>query len=108
MRSSSCFPGDGSRSAESVTRPIVVRPGNGRILTVIAVGFLVLDGVLLGLSGLWSHHPGRIVASALLFGGAALVLRFWRRHRSRLAEIAGERQALRAAARSLRDLTRSS
>lgn len=75
---------------------------------MIAVGFLVLDGLLLGLSGLWTRRPGRIAAGGLLLAGAALVLRFWRRHRRRLAEIAGERQALRDAARSLRDLTRSS
>jgi hypothetical protein len=87
---------------------VVVKPGSGRILTVIAVGFLVLDGVLLVLSGLWARHPGRVVAGAALIGAAWLVLLFWRHHRRRLAEIAGEREALRDQARSLRDLTRRS
>lgn len=83
-----------------------VAPPRGRALTYLAVGFLLLDGVLLFLAGLWSARPGLIAGAAicgLLAGG---VLALWRRQRRLLTEMAEAREAVRAEARALRELLR--
>lgn len=81
-------------------------PPRGRVLTQIAVGFLLLDGVLLLCAGVWSRHPGLIggaVACGLLAAG---VLLLWRRQRRLLAEMAEARETVREEARALRELLR--
>jgi hypothetical protein len=79
---------------------------SGRTLTILAAGFLALDGLLLGLSGWWELNLSRLGAGAALLGGAGVVVLFWKRQRARLEEIADARAALRAEAGELRDLLR--
>lgn len=81
-------------------------PPRGRALTYLAVGFLLLDAVLLGLAGLWSRRPGLIGGAALCGGLALAVLLLWRRQRRLLAEMADAREAVQTEARALRDLLR--
>lgn len=81
-------------------------PPRGRALTYLAVGFLLLDGVLLLLAGVWSRHLG-LIGGALACGAlAAGVVLLWRRQRRLLAEMAVAREAVRQEARALRDLLR--
>jgi uncharacterized membrane protein YccC len=82
------------------------RARSGRTLTILAAGFLALDGLLLGLSGWWELNLPRLGAGAVLLGAAGVVVLFWKRQRARLDEIADARAALRAEASDLRDLLR--
>jgi len=81
-------------------------PVRGRISTLLAVGFLTLDGVLLVVAGLWGRSAGPAIGgvACLLFAGLVLIL--WRRHQRAVAELAEARQALREEACALRDLLR--
>lgn len=81
-------------------------PPRGRALTYLAVGFLLLDGVLLGLAGLWSGRPGLLAGAVACAGLAAGVVLLWRRQRRLLAEMAEAREAVRTEARALRELLR--
>jgi LPXTG-motif cell wall-anchored protein len=76
----------------------------GRALTIIAVGFLALDGVLLGLAGWWTRQINLILAGVVLLLAAVGVLYLWKRQRKRLADITAARAALKAAAGELRGL----
>ena len=78
--------------------------GSGRALTVFAIGFLLLDGVLLGLAGLWARKPGPVIVGVLLVAMAGLVARLWRRHLRQLQQIEVARQEIKGEARALRDL----
>lgn len=75
-----------------------------RTLTTLAVGFLVLDGLLLSYSGL------RLDRLSLLLGGAAclvvagLVVVWWRRYRRDLAELERARREVRAEVEAIRAL----
>lgn len=70
----------------------------------MAVGFLLLDGVLFVLAGLWSGARILLVWG-LLFGVAAgLVALAWRAQRRRLAAISAARRSLQSEAESLRGL----
>jgi len=81
-------------------------PPRGRALTYLGVGFLLLDGVLLFLAGVWSRHPG-LIGGALACGAiAGGVLLLWRRQQRLLAEMAVAREAVRQEAGALRDLLR--
>jgi hypothetical protein len=73
-----------------------------RTLTLVAVGFLALDGTALVGIGLWSRRVGLLLAGAglLLAGGAVLL--FWRRHLRRLDEIAAARREVRDEAEAMR------
>ncbi len=63
--------------ARAVSRP-------GRTITVVAVGFLVLDGVLLTLAGMWLGRVG-LVLWGVGFGAAAVaVVFYWRRYLGQL------------------------
>lgn len=81
-------------------------PPRGRALTQIAVGFLLLDGVLLLCAGVWSRHPGLIGAAVACGALATGVLLLWRRQRRLLVEMAEARKAVRDEARALRELLR--
>jgi hypothetical protein len=79
-------------------------PARGRIGTLLAVGFLLLDGVLLLVAALWGRSPGRAVGGVACLLLAGLVLILWRRHRRAVAELAEARRALREEVRALRGL----
>ncbi len=56
----------------------------GRTITVVAVGFLVLDGALLALAGMWLRRVG-LVLWGVGFGAAAVaVVFYWRRYLGQL------------------------
>lgn len=78
----------------------------GRTLTVVAVGFLLLDGVLLAFAGVWGHQPVALAGGLLCLGAAAGVLWLWRRHQRAVRELAEARVAVQEEARALRDLVR--
>ena len=65
----------------------------GRVITVVAVGFLALDGALLLLAGAWSGRVGLAVWGVLFLVGALLVVLSWRRHVRRLAELRADLEA---------------
>jgi hypothetical protein len=68
---------------------------------VFAVGFLLLDAVLLGLVGWWDDRPGLLIASGMFMAAAGGVVALRRHYLRRLNEIAAERAALRQEAASL-------
>jgi len=45
-------------------------PVRGRALTVVAVGFLLLDGVLLLCAGLWGRQVSALIGGVLCLGAA--------------------------------------
>jgi hypothetical protein len=77
-----------------------------RSLTLVAVGFLALDGAALVGVGLWSRRVGLLVAGAALLLTVGLVLLFRRRHLRRLDEIAEARRELRDEAEAMRRVLR--
>jgi uncharacterized membrane protein YqjE len=81
-------------------------PVRGRIVTLVAVGFLVLDGVLLLIAALWARAPGPAIGGVVCLLAAGLVVILWRRHRRVVAELTEARRALGDEARALRDLLR--
>jgi membrane protein implicated in regulation of membrane protease activity len=85
---------------------VPVSPLAFRSLTLVAAGFLALDGAALAGLGIWSGRGAFVVAGVLLFLSSGLVLLFWRRHLRRLDEIGEARQDLRDEAEELRRLLR--
>ncbi len=81
-------------------------PVRGRALTLVAVGFLLLDGVLLLFAGVWGRQAGPLAGGILCLGAAGGVVLLWRRHRRRVAELAEARRAVQEEARALRALLR--
>ena len=78
--------------------------GRFRTLTLAAVGFLGLDGVLfLWLAGA-AHRPGFYWAATGCWLVAGLVLLAAREQRRRIEAIAREREAIKRAAEELREL----
>jgi membrane protein implicated in regulation of membrane protease activity len=77
-----------------------------RTPTLVAAGFLALDGAALAGVGIWSGRSGLLLAGAGLLIASGLVLLFWRRHLQRLQEIANARRELRDDADELRRLLR--
>ncbi len=62
--------------------PAVIRPG--RTITVVAVGFLALDGALLTIAGLWLGRVGLVSWGVGLGAAAVAVVLYWRRHLGQL------------------------
>jgi hypothetical protein len=75
-----------------------------RALTTFAVGFLLLDGVLLVYGGLALHRVTLVVWGGACSVAAGLVVIGWRRYRRAMAELERARHDLRAEAESIRDL----
>jgi len=78
----------------------------GRLGTVAAVGFLVLDGVLLLVASAWGGSVGPAIGGVVCLVLAGLVVLYWRRHRRLLGQLAAAREAVRREAEELRDLLR--
>lgn len=75
----------------------------GRVVTVLAVGFLALDGVLLILAGVWSSSlvlAGLGVAFCL---AAVAVVLYWKRYRRQLGDL---HRAIADRERTLREMQR--
>lgn len=86
--------------------PRASRPPH-RALTTFAVGFLVLDALLLGYSGLALGRTLLVVWGGVCLVGATLVIVGWRRYRRAMAELERARKEMRAEVESIRDLLHS-
>jgi hypothetical protein len=75
-----------------------------RAATTAAVGFLLLDAVLLFFGGVEFHKPSLVAAAGLCLLAAGLVLLGWRRYRRTLDELAAARHEMKADLDSLRGL----
>jgi uncharacterized membrane protein YccC len=75
-----------------------------RTLTTVAVGFLLLDGVLLGWAGLDLGRPWLVGAAGVCVAAALLVVGVWRRYRRTLQELEDARREMKQDVESLRDL----
>lgn len=89
-----------------MTAPSGPRAGVPRILTTVAIGILVLDGVLLLLAG-WDQGRVLLMGGGVVSLALAGVMRWaWKRHQRLREEVARERQALADEAREMRELLR--
>ncbi len=84
----------------------MLRRGGGRIMTILAVGLLLLDGILLLLAGAWMHSMTLGLVGAAMVLVAGFTAFYYRRHQRRLRDIAQGREELRRQIHSLRDLLR--
>jgi hypothetical protein len=75
-------------------------------MTWIAVGCLTLDGVLLGLAGLWGRRLGLMLAGGICLVLALGIVFLWQRHRRAVEELRQARRELADEARALRELVR--
>lgn len=80
--------------------------GRGRATTIVAAGVLVLDGVLLGLAGLWGRRYGLLLGAGVCLLAAVGVGLLWRRYQRQLAEVEAARIAVREEVLALRALVR--
>lgn len=78
-----------------------------RALTTLAVGFLLLDAVLLGYSGLSLHRWVLVAWAGVCLAGAILVTLGWRRYRRAMSDLEQARREMRAEVESIRDLLHS-
>ena len=74
---------------------------------VAAIGFLLLDAVLLGLAGIWMNRPILIFWGVLFAGGAACMPLVWRRYLAELGELDAARRAMRKDVADLRGTLRN-
>ena len=76
----------------------------GRTLTTVAVGFLLLDGVLLAIAGIWAKRIALLVGAVACALMAVVVVVAWRRYRRAMEEVAAARRAMKSEVESIRDL----
>jgi hypothetical protein len=76
----------------------------GRPLATFAVGFLLLDAMLLVWVGLELNRPGLMGGGIVCAGAAVAVVFLWRRYRQTLEDLDVRRREMRADAESLRQL----
>lgn len=76
-------------------------PARGRALTLFAVGFLLLDGVLLLGAGIWGRRFPLLFGGVVCFAAAGGVVWLWRRHQRAVVELAEARREVREEARAL-------
>jgi len=74
----------------------------GRSITIVAIGALALDGILLLLAGLQTHRTSLVVIGGGCLVAGVLVWLYWRRHRRLIQELKQERAALGREAEELR------
>ena len=83
----------------------MARPARrGRVLTIIAVGVLSLDGVLLLAAGLWSHRSILLAMGAVMLVLAVGVYFLWRRQVRVLDEIAQAKAEVRAEVKAMQGM----
>ncbi len=78
----------------------------GRPLATFAVGFLLLDAVLLGWAGLELRRTGLLAGGIACALAAVAVVVLWRRYRRTLAELDAGRKEMKAEAEEIRRLLR--
>lgn len=78
----------------------------GRPLATFAVGFLLLDAVLLVWLGLELQRPGLTLGGIVCAIGAAAVVVIWRHFRRTLADLDAGRREMKAEAEEIRRLLR--
>ena len=76
----------------------------GRALTTFAVGFFLLDALLLVWAGLELHRDGLVAGGVLCAGAAAGVIVLWRRYRRVMGEYEAGRRAMKLEVESIRQL----
>ena len=87
-----------------MTRPSAPPPG--RFLAIFAVGFLLLDALLLIWLGV-ELERGRLVAGGIACVVAAgVVVLAWRRYAVMLADLSAQRREMKAEVEAIRDLLR--
>jgi len=79
------------------------RPAS-RALATLAVGFLLLDALLLGYVGVALHRPRLLAGAGACVALAIVVVLVWRRYRRVLVDIEAARRAMRDEAQAIRDL----
>ncbi len=72
-----------------------------------AVGFLLLDAILLALAGVWMDRPSLIFWGILFAAGAACMPLVWRRYLAHLGELDQARRAMREEVEDLRGTLRN-
>ncbi len=79
----------------------------GRPLATFAVGFLLLDAMLLVWVGVELKRPGILWGGIVCAGAAAAVVLVWRRYRHTLGDLDERRREMKAEAESLRQLLKA-
>jgi Flp pilus assembly protein protease CpaA len=80
----------------------------GRALRTCAIGFFLLDAVLLVWAGLEQRRTGLLVGGFVCAAAAAVVVLLWRRYRRVLAEVETGRREMVEQAESIRRLLNES
>lgn len=75
-------------------------------MTILAVGLLMLDGVLLLLAGIWTRSAWLDAGGAALLLLGGLIAGYYRRYQRQLEAIDRSREELRQQIHALRDLLR--
>ena len=75
-----------------------------RGLRTAAIGFFLLDAVLLVWAGLELHRTGLVVGGLACAAAAAVVALLWRRYRRALADVEAGRREMREQVESIRRL----
>ena len=78
-----------------------------RPLATFAVGFLLLDALLLAWIGLELKRPGLVWGGAVCAMAAVAVIIMWRRYRHMLDGLEVRRREMKAEAESLRELLKA-
>lgn len=82
----------------------MMRRPAGHALTMVAVGFLLVDALLLAYGGVAGHRSGLLAGAGACSALAVVVVLVWRRYRRALVDIAAARREMRDEVRSIRDL----
>ncbi len=84
----------------------MTRPPPGRFLAVFAVGFLLLDAMLLIWLGVELSRGRLVVGGISCLLAAGVVVLVWRRYRRMLTDLSVQRGEMKAEVEAIRDLLR--